>query len=129
MTTLSQQVELSPDAARLLAYLQAYADQRGLARTDRYLAALLRVPIRQVIDLADELIRAGHVVQAEVQPPHGRWLNRCQTADMVREAQRYAASLHDRGVSILTRRKHLVEAIAAAEARRQTETTGQHRLF
>jgi hypothetical protein len=120
---------LSPNAARLLAYLEAYAHERGLARTYRYLAGVLSIPIRELYDLSHELISAGHVVLAECNPPHGTWLNPCRDAEEVRAAWRYAESLRDRGVAILIRRRDVERAIRATEARRKIETTGQRRLF
>lgn len=125
----SEKASLSSDAQRLLHYLQTYAHKRGLAKTDRHIAGALRLPIRSIIDLADELLTGGHIVLAEVTPPHGRWICGCRNAGEVQEAWRYADSLRDRGISILARRKRLVQAIRATEALRKVETTGQGRLF
>lgn len=118
---------LSQNAQRLLQWLQAYAARRDRATTDAQLAAAIGVPHRDVIDLRDELLQAGHIIVAETEKPAGSWL--CvQPADLPR-AKRYADSLDQRARSIFVRRQHLQAAIAAAEARQAIETNGQRRLF
>jgi len=122
-----QETTLSAPAAELLAFLQRHAYKREFALTDRHIAGEMGIPVREVIDLADELIRAGHLVIAETSPPHGRWL--CVPMGDLAAARAYANSLGRRAIKVFRRRKHLRAAIAAAELSRPVGSTGQHRLF
>lgn len=127
LSTHHSALSTSSPASRLLEYLKRWAGARERAKTDAAIAAALGIPVREIVDLADELLAAGHLVVAEVTAPHGRWLL-APTADLA-PARHYANSLGRRGVSILLRRKHLRRAIARADAARLIDSTGQRRLF
>jgi len=123
-----KQTELSTHAVALLEVLRRAAFLRGLAITDKVLASRIGVPARELIDLADELIQAGHVVVAEVSDPKGRWL--CTRAEDLTAARRYANSLGRRGVRVLRRRKVVRWAIERADlALPEMDSTGQYLLF
>jgi len=118
---------LSPEAKRLLDYMRLWANERALARTDAAIAAMLSVPVRDVIDLRRELIAHQHMVVAEVTSPMGSWL--CLPQGDLPAVKNHALSLRHRGVEILKRARDLLRGHAAAEAKRRTESTGQQRLF
>jgi hypothetical protein len=93
---------------------------------DRELARSARLPQRDIIDLADELLAAGHIVIARCAPPMGRWLLP-PGADLA-PAREYLAQLHGRGLKVLARERRLRRAIELAEQRRDPETSGQLKL-
>src|SRR5688572_26166328 len=102
-TTARTPAPLSREAQRLLNYMRDWAHCRELARTDEQLAHAAQSPVRNVIDLRDELLQHGHIVIAEVTRPMGSWL--CDPREDLAPARRYADTLHSRGVAALTRRK------------------------
>jgi hypothetical protein len=128
----AQSSELSADARRLLEHLRRWATEPDRAQTDRELAAVLNLPQRDLVDLADELLRHGHMVIARTGAPPGRWILLDGDPDQAHwfQAREYAAGLDARAKGIHARAKHAREALATLEARRQVEpTTGQGRLF
>lgn len=124
---------LSPSACELLDYLRRLAHRPDRSRTDAAIAADLDLPERSIVDLADELLRAGHLVVARVSAPAGRWLLIPERAGEPEwtEARGYVASLHDRGVKILARQQHAASALRRSEERRTAPVPpgGQARLF
>lgn len=130
MTNDPRQLALSPSAARLLDVLRRLCHRRDAAQSDAWLADRIGVSPREVIDLADELLRAGWAVIAETREPYGRWLvtESAQLAD----AHRYRQSLRHRGVQILLRARAVRCAIEATSIRLRTapdQATGQGYLF
>lgn len=123
----------SPAACELLAYLRSSAHRPDLAKTDAVIAAALELPERSIVDLADELLQAGHLVVARVVAPFGRWLLIPERADPAAwdEARAHVASLHDRGVKVLARQQHAASALRRSEARRPDPLPpgGQGQLF
>jgi len=118
---------LSPPARRLLDYLQLYCCGPAQAKPDRLIADVLDCPERQIIDLAGELLEAGYMVLASCQSPCGRYL--LDERGDLEPGHEYVRSLRSRALWILRRYKRAKNAVAAAEARRLVETTGQRRLF
>ncbi len=120
------QPEPSLAAQRLRYELELIRARLGVGRmtTDRELARLVGVNVREVVDLAGELLTAGHLVIAscDVRNP-GRCLLFPQ--DDLRLLQVYIDSLSTRAKKILNRRKHLRKARATAERKRQVGTDGQ----
>jgi len=117
----------SDNAGALLAYLRARANRREDAKTDKVIARALRCHVREVIDLADDLIRAGHLVIAETRKPCGRWILEHVTAD-VAAAQRYDAALKQRAARIFARRRNVRRLVATAIAAAAVEPNGQTRI-
>lgn len=130
MITVAPQTELSIDASRLLNYLRNYCTDPSRSKTHRSIAEALSIPDRSVIDLADELLQAGHVVIARVRPPMGIWLlDPSSPTDHGREAYEYHTALRRRAGSIYVRARHVRLALARLEAQRHRETSGQLTLF
>ena len=117
----------------LLDYLRRFATRPERARSHATIADALNLGIRSIVDLADELLRAGHVVVARVTSPFGCWLLDPAKATVAEweEARAYRGSLNDRGVKILARRQHVDSALRRAEAERPAPVPagGQARLF
>ena len=65
---MDDQQPLSPNALLLLDYLRRWAPRPELARTDRVIANALHLPERVIVDLADELLRAGFTTDSSIQP-------------------------------------------------------------
>jgi len=108
--------ELSTAAIRLLVALraaEAYGPDRAL--TDRVLAERTRLPVRQVIDAAGELLDAGYLVLARCTRPPGRYL--LQPGDDLAPAHDYLASLRGRALAVFRRRRAVRLALAAYAAR------------
>ena len=126
-TNNEQQTALSTDAQRLLHVLQVCCHARHLAKPDRELAVRLELPERSMVDLADELLAAGHLVIAETIAPMGRWI--LDTAQDLAPAKSYDRVLGSRAVKIFRRRRNLRRAIYRVESARAVESTGQRRLF
>lgn len=123
----------SPAALELLAYLRSAAPRPDLAKTDATIASALECPERSIVDLADDLMVAGHLVVARVVAPFGRWLLIPSRADQAAwdEARAYVASLHDRGVKVLARQQHAASALRRAESEHPAPVPagGQGQLF
>ena len=121
---------LSGDAALLLSYLERFAPRPDLAKADRVIAAALGKGERSIIDLADELLQAGHVVVARTVFPMGRWLLLPNAGpDLWQQARDYVAGLDARAISIHARAKHARQALERMEASRPTDSRGQQRMF
>ncbi len=93
---------LTAEAARLLTALRANEGPQ----TDRHLAGQAGLSVRQIVDVADELLQAGYLVVATTSPPFGRWLG------TIADARTYERVLRSRALKILIRRRHLRQAIA-----------------
>jgi len=109
--------ELSPAARGLLLELQIQRDRHGAAMmvTDKQLAASLRVSVRSIVDLAGELIDAGHLVPASCDTKNpGRCL--LKPGDDLTPAREYLKVLRTRGVKVLWRRRRFRDALRAAGA-------------
>jgi len=120
--------DLSPPAARLLDVLRRYARRRESAITDERLRKMLGVSKREVIKLADELLRAKILVLAETSPPMGRWLAGDDPADLPL-ANCHANNLDKRARKIHVRAKLVRLAIEATSQRLRSDGTGQAWLF
>jgi len=117
---------LSPEAQRLLDALRTARDRHGPGQplTDARLAQAVGVPVRRVIDLAYELIAAGHLVVAScdrIAP--GRFL--LLPGDDLRPAWQYLRVLESRGRKVFTRLQHFRTALEAAERTTAVDTRGQ----
>lgn len=131
-TSTSPESPPSPNALLLLDYLRRWAPRPELARPDRVIAKALNLPERLIVDLADELLRAGHLVVASCVHPMGRWLLRPEAPEEHwQRARDYVASLKERGVKILARQTHAASALRRTEAARLSPPPvgGQARLF
>ena len=116
---------LSNGAVTLLSHLRRCAFTPSCAKTDREIARATGLAQRDVIDLSDELIRAGYGVVAACTPPMGRFLT--DDPDVLRG---YAERLYSRGRKIM-RRAHDVGRVAEVCDSRTAgiDSTGQRRLF
>lgn len=128
---VAQAMAISERARRVLSVLhEARADAPERAITDREIARRAGVPIREVIDLAEELVEIDVAVLATCGKKRtgtagkGRFI--CKRPDWVRL---YAEQLHKRAKSIHGRAAAYSALAARLEALRPTETTGQRRLF
>lgn len=83
------------------------ADARERAATDKTLAMLCRLPRREIIDAAAELLRAGYLVLA---CDRGRWLG------TFAEGVAYRDALRARGRRIMVRAQLVERAIARHES-------------
>jgi len=117
---------LSPAARSLLLELSMQRGRAGagVPLTDEQLARLLAMPKRVVIDLARELIGAGHLVVAscDAKAP-GRFL--LKPGDDLAPARLYLQSLKARGVKVLHRRRQFRRALSAAERQTSPDSQGQ----
>lgn len=110
-------VTLSPRARGLLLELELQRGRRGVGVmvTDKELAKMLRVPVRALVDLAGELIDAGHLVTASCGTSNpGRCL--LKRGDDLAPAVEYLKVLRGRGVKVLWRRRRFRDALRAAGA-------------
>ena len=122
---------ISEKARRVLAALEAArADAPERAMTDREIARRAGVAMRDVIDLAEELVDIDVAVLAtcgrsrDGRAGKGRFI--CERPEWVRL---YAEKLHKRARSIHGRAAAFASLAERMEAKRSTETTGQRRLF
>ena len=112
---------LSVNAIRLWSVLKRHqAFDPSRAMTDQRLSELTRLPHRDIINAAGELLAAGVLVLAG---PFGRWLG------TPRDARHYARVLKFRAVRIFQRRAAVVQALATARRQRPIDDTGQLALF
>lgn len=125
-TDAPQVTQLSPPAARLLALLRSRHTSppqiNGI--TDAKLAGLIPCAVRDVVDLARELLEAGWMVCAD---GGGRWL--ALPGDDLTAVYKYADSLHGRSMDILVREKLVNRNLRVIESGRSPDTTGQLALF
>lgn len=127
MTTPAPQ--LSELAMRLLRLLKRHATERRHAITDATIAGMIDVDARKVVDLAGELLDAGHLVVAETTSPPGRWL--VSRVEDLHYARHYGAVLGHRAVANWRRSRtvrRLIDQMAAAQ-RADTTGDGQRWLF
>ena len=120
------QPDLSPAARSLLLELSVHRGRRGagVPLTDEMLAAKLRISRRVIIDLALELISAGHLVVASCDSESpGRFL--LLPGDDLTPAKHYLQTLETRGIKILHRRKQFAAALANAERQTSPDSQGQ----
>ena len=130
MSDQSQQSRVTGNAQRLLVYLQRFAPRPDIARTDEVISRALEIPERTVIELADELLQAGHMIVASVTFPAGRWLLTEDAPDEYwLKARKYADGLTSRAIQIHARAKHAKSAMEVMEQRRRVRTNGQANLF
>jgi len=111
------QPELSPRARHLLLELNIQRAHHGAGAMvkDKDLAKSVHAPERDIVDLAGELIDAGHLVMASCDSNNpGRCL--LKRGDDLQPALDYLESLHERGVKILSRERRFRDALEAAGA-------------
>jgi hypothetical protein len=109
--------DLSANALALLTLLKAHgATAPARALTDRQLAPLLDLPERDIIDLAGELLDAGHPVAAVCTGRPGRFI--AERHDL----REYVLSLRRRALKVLRR-------YSAAKRALQRIESGQLPLF
>lgn len=116
---VSPAAEPSPRARGLLLELELQRGRVGggvgVMVTDKELAKTLRVPVRSIVDLAGELIDAGHLVTASCGANNpGRCL--LKRGDDLAPAAKYLKDLRGRGVKVLWRRRRFRDALRAAGA-------------
>ena len=107
----------SPAARGLLLELQIQRVRHGagVMLTDKQLAATLGLQVRSIVDLAGDLIDAGHIVPASSDTKNpGRCL--LKRGDDFAPALAYLKVLDSRGVKILWRRRRFRDALIAAGA-------------
>jgi len=120
---------LSERACQLLGLLLTWRERMGVGVpvTDDILGHRLGTHPRNVINIAGELLAAGHLILASCDNwAGGRYLLR--PGDDLRPAYEHRDALRKRARKILLRRRNLIRAIRRAEALHEPETDGQLHL-